>query len=413
MPNYSFSKGNLISITKKKYIDNTKYYGLGDSFNFDFLDDINNSVLPLDFSNLKNIKEILESNFIPAINDEYIVFSDITNSIVNNRDVIVYGTAGSGKTVLALSLLKRLYLNMSKGKYSKSMMYCASNELIQYILKNVKFGVPNSVFKMFGSAVRNTIGDTIIIFDESQRMYLSQVDSLLESKKRLKTQLVWFIDELQSIEVNENNNVDYLERKYKEYGFNYDISHLDNQFRCNGDNNYISDLYSFIQLDNVSMKKYPIFISDDIHNALKMYYSFDKQNRGIVHTDSWAGGHIVIDDFVKDTLKEFGVWQNLSDDTPVSVFKAQGCQKDYILFLWGKDFVIRDGKWFIQRTFVKNKNWDNYFANNESVLYKKMKAILYVLMSRHKKQLVVYFDDQETYKYFKNKMKEIDLYGEN
>lgn len=408
MPNYSFKDGNLISISKSKYISNTKYFGFGDCFSFDFLDDVNNSILPLEVSNLKNIKEILELNYIPAINDEYTIFSSIINALNNNKDVIIHGTAGSGKTVMALCLLKHLYQSMLDNGIARNMMYCASNELIQYILKNINFGVPNSVFKMFGSAIKNRISDTIMIFDESQRMYLSQVDSLLETKKSMETRLIWFIDELQSIEVNEDNSVDYLQDKYKKYGCNYEILHLDNQFRCNGDVRYINDLYSFIQLENISLKKYPIFISNDINKAFKMYKSFDKQKRGIVHTDSWASGHIVIDGFVKDTLKEFGVWQDLYDDTPVSVFKAQGCQKDNVLFLWGKDFVIRNKKWEIQRAFVKNKKWDSYFTNNESILYRKMKAILYVLMSRHKNNLIIYFDDTETYNFFKNNLKEID-----
>ena len=409
MPNYSFKNGNLISITKKKYILNSKYYGMDDAFSLNFLiSDINKPVLPIKYSNLLSIKDIVMNNVTPALNDEYIIFNQIIDSIANSRDVIVCGTAGSGKTVLALSLLKHIHFHQLKSGIINNLIYGASNELVKYLSMNLTKNVPNNVFKNFWSAVRNTISDTICIFDESQRMTEEQVRLLFNNKTCLNSRLIWFIDEFQSIEVDEDNSIELLTDFYKKNMLDYNIYSLNNQFRCNGDLLFINDLKKVIELSSIDMRNYPIVITNDISKAVKEYNSFDVKSRGIVHTDAWAAGHIYINDFKKESLKEFGKWQDDMSDTPASVFKAQGAQKDNVLFLWGKDFVVRSNCWRIQKEYVRNKKWDSYFPLKEDILLKKMKAIIYVLMSRHNKNLIVYFDDFETYEYFKNIFKELN-----
>ena len=101
---------------------------MDDAFSLNFLiSDINKPVLPIKYSNLLSIKDIVMNNVTPALNDEYIIFNQIIDSIANSRDVIVCGTAGSGKTVLALSLLKHIHLHQLKSGIINNLIYGASN----------------------------------------------------------------------------------------------------------------------------------------------------------------------------------------------------------------------------------------------------------------------------------------------
>lgn len=421
MPNYYLEDNDIRSISRKTYVDKCLFYGINAEFKFsDFLGQNNNSILPLDFNNLSSIEEILSSNSLPNLNDEYIIFEQIINSMNNHRDVIVKGTAGSGKTVMALCLLKNIIDSQiqngsirnicfaTSDDKKKNILYGASNELIKSFERRIVRNIPNSVFKSFWTSVSNNIADTIHIFDESQRMTLKQVDLVLGNKATLDTQIIWFIDDYQSIEVEEDNSYEYLKEKYNNIGYEVDTYELDNQFRCNSSINYSNDIKKMLEMEKINLKKYPIYLSNDISKLLNVYNNYDNNSRGIVHTDAWTGGHIVINGYIADSLKEFGVWEISNDDKPASVYKVQGCQKNNILFLWGRDIVIRNGNWTIQKQYVKNKRWEPYFDNEMDILLKKGKSILYVLLTRFKENLLIYSDDNETYNYLSNIMRKIE-----
>lgn len=420
LPNYDFSIGSLKDATKEIYYERCLIFDKNNKIDFNELLSIENKpVLPLDFTNLATIEEMIKNNKIPNINDEHRIFNQIISCLNKNVDVIVTGTAGSGKTIMALCLLNAIIEYQKKSgdirniKFASSngnqkpILYGASQELVKYLETKLLCNKFNSVFKTFWNCVNNKTGSSILIFDESQRMTLEQVKIAIKNKKELETQIIWFIDETQSIEVGEDNSVSNLLNEYISNNYSCKVLKLENQFRCNGDIDYVKELKKMIETLDGDIKNFPVFATNDINEALSKFESYPIGKRGILYTDAWKSGKIEIGNFCSQSLNEFGEWQSDVKDTPASVFKAQGNQKEYILFLWGRDFVIRNNKWFIQKENVRNKKWSDYYNNNMPLLHSKMKAIIYVLMTRHNKELIVYFDDNETYNYFQSRIKKI------
>lgn len=413
MPNYilknSILEASTSDIMLKKVLtfDSTNLFDITD-----FIDNIDGNTIDLidklEFNNFQNIVQILNSgNTINLINDEIPVYNDIKRSIISKNDIVITGDAGSGKTVLALKILKLLIEN----GYKNSIIYAGSNELVSYFEKNINENyIQKTIFKKYFQAINNVQNNSIIVFDESQRMRKQQVDQIFDIKKSKNIRIIWFIDDSQSIEVEEDNKLQYIIGKYEDIIENVSIKKLHNQFRCNGDIKYIESIKALLHNKLNDKIKKNISVHNNIHTALEEYNSSIYETKGIIASDSWKAGNIHIDDISFNTIKDFGVWQNKEEEKVASVYKAMGGEKNLILFLWGKDFIYRNGKWVIQKEFITNRRWKTYLNDTsdekQQYLLDKIKAIYYVLLTRFKDKMIIYIEDDTTYEFIKDVFEE-------
>ncbi len=336
-----------------------------------------------------------------------------TKSINNNVDVIIKGYAGSGKTAIGLYLLNRLLHNENS---SWNYIYASASEIKAYFSSKFKDG-KESLFKVFGHAISNVQNNTVLLLDEAHRMYNNQVDELIRTKKNKNLRIIWMMDDYQSFSINEDNTTVTLKQKYndKEIDIN-EFEIQDTQFRYSDRRDYIPTILKMLEGVQFKNTNKNIIISDSIKESMD-WYEKASLTKGIIASDSWTAGRIIIDEFIIDSIKQFGLWSKLDNaSNPASAYKCQGNSKDNILFIWGEEYVYRNDKgWIIQPQFVKEKKW-SYYLNNfnklnnneKKYIHEKFRNLYYVLMSRYNISMNVFCVDIETREYLKKIFSKLD-----
>lgn len=360
------------------------------------------------FTYIDDNHSIIESIFLHKTfhlkNDEIHISSQAIEDLKNGKHVIITGPAGCGKTAVGLYIARTL---INSGL---NVAYASANEIKNCFEKETnKIHRCMGMFKLFANCVSYVIPNSLVIFDESHRMQKRQVYQVFRQLKYKKFQTLWLIDNGQSFRKGEDTTLQYVFDLIS----NYDVSVYqlgDSQFRCGGDPFYT--LHCQRMLDNKSSSRNISFVKvcDSVEESMKWYKSI-KGNKGIVASDSWKAGNIDIGSVHLKTIKDFGVWSSSDVELEVaSGYKAQGSQKDYILFLWGNEFVYRKNKgWILNPENIKDSAWKYDAANysglsqqEKNEMLKKFKCLYYILLTRFNKEMLIHCIDKETSKYLKN-----------
>ena len=209
------------------------------------------------------------------------------------RTLVVKGGPGTGKSVLAINLLVNL---------TNENMVC------QYVTKNA---APRNVYasKLSGDLKKTRINnlfrgsgcfiDTsknefdVLIVDESHRlneksgMFHNQGENQIKEIINASKFSVFFIDELQRVDINDIGSVAEIEKYIGENNSESEEMQLESQFRCNGSDGYIAwvddvleirktandsfDLDYDIQIvDNPNEMKEKIFKKNKISNKARL-----------------------------------------------------------------------------------------------------------------------------------------------
>ena len=417
LPNYNLLKDSYL--TKGVFEEKAKKVLWFDSNNIsELIKYVNSRIVNVDVSILKDkldcltyiddnqsiIESIFSSKTFHLKNDEIYISSQAIEDLNNGKHVIITGPAGSGKTAVGLYIARALINSGHK------VAYASANEIKNCFEKESdKIQRCTGMFKLFGNCVANVIPDSFVIFDESHRMQKKQVYQVFNQLKYKKFQTLWLIDNGQSFRKGEDTSLQYV----FDLMSNYDLGVYklgNSQFRCGGDPFY--SLHCQNMLDGKTTSRIISFVKvcDNIDESMK-WYKLLKGNKGIVASDSWKAGNIDIGRYHLQTIKDFGVWSSSEVDLEVaSGYKAQGSQKDYILFLWGNEFVYRKDKgWILNPENIKDSAW-KYDALNYRTLspqekkemLRKFKCLYYVLLTRFNKEMVIHCIDKETSEHLKN-----------
>ena len=380
---------------------------------------------------IKNSQIFDFSPYKSLFQEQEIIVDEILDLIENNEKnvFVIYGEAGSGKTIVANYLLKALY------EKNKDVALVFSMTSIRKTIKDVFKKVLGMEERIIGPADLRHKRYEILIVDETHRLNRrknlanygvfdsvnkhfgldndgDQFDWVIKSADTV----ILFFDANQSIKPS-----DILSKKVKQFidGSNSIEFTLENQIRVNGGKNYLDMINAILyekEVKKFRIKNYDFKLFDNIH---EMYSAI--QNQETVHGFSrLIAGY----DWAWDKNSEFDIeinglklkWNSKTEDwisSPNSINEVgsihttQGYTLNYAGVIIGPSLG-----------YDKNKNQivafpDLYKDRNgkAGIEPKQLKEfilnIYYVLLTRARLGTYIFIEDINLREYFKNQIPEI------
>ena len=356
--------------------------------------------------------------------------------------VIITGGPGTGKSVIALSLLGEL------SRRGKTTLHATGSKAFRNSLRKIAGARSPQVQKLFSyfnsfmSAERNSLD--VIICDEAHRIRETSANRYTKADLRTGTpQLhellnvarvpVFLLDSNQVVRKGETGTPDYIESEAMSMGLNVIRVDLDGQFRCGGSRLYENWLNGVLNLDhseNISWTKDPnfnVFVAEspeEIESMLKKFESEGYKSR-ITAGYCWTWNDPNDDGTLPKDVK-IGNWSkpwNVKGDRGVGgylsgelwaidpkgfdqigcVYTAQGFEYDWNAVIFGPDLVWRSGEWVADRNGSKDPAMRGIAPEHFETLVKNTYK---VLLTRGLVGTLIYSVDEETQEYFKSLLNE-------
>lgn len=384
-------------------------------------------------------------------NEEFIMIDDqkvvyevalyLASKALNGKKqvIIVEGGPGTGKSVVAISLLVAL---INRGSVT------------QYVTRN---SAPRLVYetKLTGSLRRSHISNLFsgsgafhsvdpnsydcLVVDEAHRLneksgmfsHLGE-NQIMEIVRSSKCS-IFFIDEDQKVTLKDIGDKEALRRWAKEQGAEITALELTSQFRCNGSNGYLSWLDNSLQIrETANAFLDPLDYDFRIMKSPTELFNLIREKNKARNKARMVAGYcwdwiskknasrpdIIIGDFT-------ATW-NLNDDgqawiiMPNSVEQigcihtCQGLELDYVGVIVGPDLVMHGEKVITDpskraKTDKSIHGWKALAKKDPEGTRRRLDAIIKntyrTLMTRGQKGCYVYFVDDETRRYFETKIR--------
>lgn len=380
------------------------------------------------------------------IDDQVVAYNAVLSNVrraMKKKDekavVIVKGGPGTGKSVIALNLLGSLARSGINAHHATGSK--AFTENLWRVLKprsraHVRF------FNNYGQAESNSID--VLLADEAHRIRSSsnhrftpaakrsertQIDELIEAARVS----VFFIDDHQTVRPGEVGSTTLLREAAIRFRARCDEIDLRTQFRCAGSDEYLEWLDQLLEIRKTGVIALPdhafqFAMVDDVS-------SLDLQIRERVAegydarvmagycwpwSDPQGDGTLVNDVVIGAFSRPWNARpeaRRLAKGVPTAqfwasdpggigqvgcVYTAQGFEFDYAGVIWGRDLVIREGKWVGQpsasRDHVVKTRAGARFVDCVKNTYR-------VLMTRGLKGCYLFVLDDETREYIAQRMK--------
>lgn len=393
-------------------------------------------------------KEIQEREQFVLLDEQWVAYKLVMQAVARSNDdraqtaVIVLGGPGSGKSVIALSLLGEL------ARQGRRVHHATGSSAFTNTMRKVA-GRRNprvrSLFKYFNdyiSASRNQLD--VLICDEAHRIRETSVSRYTRADLRAKARRqieelldvaavpVFLLDENQVVRPGEMGSLDEITTIAQEVGCQVEVVHLEGQFRCGGSDTF--DLWVERLLGLRPEKPTPWSAltagSDEEFRvasaaspqALEGWLLHQRDHHGGTARMAagfcwpWSGpvetehGKRLVDDVVIDgwtrpwnakpgervpDAPESYYWA--SDDRGFGqvgcIYTAQGFEYDWAGVIFGPDFVRRDGRWVA----LKGESHDPAVRRAEARDFEALIRNTYkVLLTRGMQGTCVYSTDPET-----------------
>lgn len=409
----------------------------------------------------ESAQQVLAESGIVLSAEQQSLIDEIEASISSGRNVnyLVQGAPGSGKTLLAIRLLLKC---LAEAK--QTVLAFKNNRLIACIkhvfnildpgkkrIRNV-----NGVIKFFATGQINYPGvaedgytgnHDVVIYDEAQRMNGKNIKNCF---LRGKVNVVFF-DEGQRLNSNEKGKLDNFRTVADRHGRHIETRELEGTYRSEGGKEYHEWLEKILNFpdvlteENAWCNKYELRFFDNfiaMKSALETKRdSLNKTKVALVASYTESPGNFD-DQLAKDNIRigpdlisDLKYYQNLDlniywlmkkEEYPpfwveghcnelkkcASIYGAQGFEADYIGFVWGRDLVIRNGKWELGNNCL-DWNADSkpdtlkviFAQGNRGNEGSKITALLLlknrlrIFLSRGIKGTYVFCEDEETRKF--------------
>jgi hypothetical protein len=349
--------------------------------------------------------------------------------------IIVTGGPGTGKSVIALSLLGEL------ARQGRSVLHATGSRSFTQTMRNVAGRGSTrvkSMFKYFNSfmdAERN--GLDVLILDEAHRIRETsanrytkaalrtgrpQVDELIAAARVP----VFLLDEHQVVRPGELGTVDEIRAHAATLGLPVHVVSLDDQFRCGGSAAYVTWVERLLGLEPggpirwnedgafaVDVVESPTELEmrmtahDDAGFGSRMTAGFcwpwsDPQPDGALVDDiqigAWSRPWNVKGDRASNGLPPAPLWA--SDPAGFSqvgcVYTAQGFEYDWNGVILGPDLVWRTDRWVVDRAANKDPDLRNSAKLPDQDFGRLIRNIYKVLLTRGMIGTVIYSVDEET-----------------
>jgi DUF2075 family protein len=356
------------------------------------------------------------------------------------RVLIINGGPGTGKSVISMNALARLTSQRLNVKYVTPN--AAPRAVFEAKLKKI-FGKADirSLFSGSGSFTESEVSsfDTLIV-DEAHRLKMksgmfknlgeNQVKEIIASAKTS----VFFIDEAQKVTWSDVGEISMIEEQAKLAGALVERLELVSQFRCSGSDDYIAWLDETLGVGPgaehyFSPDKFDFQIFDnplEMHNKIKEKNKINNKSR-VVAGYCWDWISQKRPELKDISIEEFGykaTWNLTSDGSewiisPKSVEEVgcihtcQGLEVDYIGVIVGRDLIAINGVLKTDpsaraKTDASLKGYKKELKEDPISAGLKADELIRntyrTLMSRGMKGCYVYFVDDATADYFKNKL---------
>lgn len=352
--------------------------------------------------------------------------------------VIITGGPGTGKSVIALSLLGEL------SRRGKTTLHATGSKAFRNSLRKIAGARSPQVQKLFSyfnsfmTAERNSLD--VIICDEAHRIRETSANRYTKADLRTGTpQLhellnvarvpVFLLDSNQVVRKGETGTPDYIEEEARELGLKVIRVDLNGQFRCGGSRLYETWLNGFLNLDRsekVTWTKDPNFkvlvagSPEEIESKLRQCESEGYKSR-ITAGYCWTWNDPNEDGTLPNDVK-IGNWSkpwNVKGDRGVGgylsgelwaidpkgfdqigcVYTAQGFEYDWNAVIFGPDLVWRSGSWVADRSGSKDPAMRGIAPDHFETLVKNTYK---VLLTRGLVGTLIYSVDEETQRYFES-----------
>lgn len=380
------------------------------------------------------------------IDEQRVVYSNLLKEIQANQQknekqvFIVKGGAGTGKSLIAIRLLSALINNKGlKTFYVTKSGYVREN----YFGKLTK-GVPNyrylkTLFKGSGSFIESINNDfDVLIVDEAHRLtqrtkqswFYKGENQIKEIIHAAKTS-IFFIDETQNIDIKDYGTIENIV-KFANYEratvHNEEKYSLKSQFRCNGSDDYLAWLESFLYnkeyIASGELVNYDIRVFDDILEMKEKILA--KNNASKVPSRMLSGDvfewksmndktaiDIVIDGFEAqwNKTKAFATDPKSIEEVGC-IHTAQGMEFEYTGLIIGEDLIFRDGR--VLTDYTQHPDGAGEFKRphsrsidpKDSIIIDRIIRNTYkVLMTRGQKGCYLYVMDQPLKEFIKKRIK--------
>ena len=351
--------------------------------------------------------------------------------------VIITGGPGSGKSVIALSLLGEL----SRQGYS-ALHATGSRSFTQTMRQYVGRGAPRvkNMFKYFNSFMDARQNDLeVLICDEAHRIRATSANRFTQAAQRTgRGQIdeliaaarvpVFLLDEHQVVKPGEIGTVDAIKSHASSFGFRVHHVSLDEQFRCGGSRKYEKWVLSLLGLESggpepwtgddhfeVTVAESPWEMENILRGKLQEGFSArmsagycwpwsaPRNDGGLVsdvRVDDWARPWNVKGDRSVGGAPPSALWATMNGgfDQVGCVYTAQGFEYDWSGVIIGPDLVARHGR----TVTVREANKDPEFKKRSvtDLQYDRhIRNIYKVLLTRGMAGTVIYAVDPPTQKF--------------
>lgn len=356
----------------------------------------------------------------------------------DKKVLIVEGGPGTGKSVLAINLLVAL---------------TEQEHVVQYVTRN---SAPRLVYEakltghfrkthisnMFSgsgsyhSVPPNTYG--CLIVDEAHRLneksgmfsHLgeNQIKEIISASKLS----VFFIDEDQKVTLKDIGDKETIRTWARKLGAEVVEVGLESQFRCNGSNGYLAWLDNTLQIretanETLDTREYDFRIVDspaELHDLIRAKNKRNNKARMVAgYCWDWISKKKPL---LKDiVIGDYKATWNLETDGQAWIIKpesvsevgcihtCQGLEVDYIGVIVGPDLIVRDGS-VLTQPVARSKmdksiqGWKKLVKDDPDEGAARLDAIIKntyrTLMTRGQKGCYVYFVDEETRRFFAERM---------
>ncbi len=353
--------------------------------------------------------------------------------------VVVSGGPGSGKSVIALSVLGEL------ARQNRAVMHATGSRSFTQTLRRYAGRGSTRLKSLFGyfnsfmSAERN--GFDVLICDEAHRIRETSVNRFTPKARRdrARPQIdeliaaarvpVFLLDEHQVVKPGELGNVEVISTYAHQLGLAVEVVSLHDQFRCGGSEAYEQWVLDLLGLDNAE----PTVWTGDGRFELRLAdtpeeleaFLAAKQAAGQTARMSagycWPWSDPRPDDSLVPDVR-VGAWArpwNVKSDRSVGdapgsafwatdpngfgqvgcIYTAQGFEYDWSGVIIGPDLVARDGRLVTRREESKDPAFRSRKSVGDGEADRLIRNTYKVLMTRGMRGTVVYATDQETRAY--------------
>jgi DUF2075 family protein len=351
------------------------------------------------------------------------------------RVVAVTGGPGSGKSVVALSLLGDL------ARRGRTVIHATGSRSFTQTLRKVagnRAPIVRLMFKYFNQFITaEANGLDVLIMDEAHRIRETSVDRFTRAELRTdRPQIdeliaaarvpVFLLDEHQVVRPGEMGTLSQIERHAVQLGLEFQHIPLGEQFRCGGSEEYVLWVTRLLGLSDqppgpwrgdpqfdVRMADSPEEMEGFLAHRLTQGYSA-RMTAGYCWpwSDARKDGTLVDDVQIAGWARP---WNSKSDrrsgDAPPSalwatdeggfaqvgcVYTAQGFEYDWNGVILGDDLVWRDGRFITVRHANRDPNFRNKVAVPDQRFDRLVRNVYKVLLTRGMVGTVIYSTDIQT-----------------